>query len=76
MPSLRRVVNPELTLPVVLVLVVLADDVPASDPTPFSLSRACFCLSFCCFRFKPCSRLMMMSRILGRYFSRLSTLAS
>lgn len=59
-----------LPLPTVLTLVVLSG---TAEP---SLSRPCFWRNLCCFRFKPWSRLMMISRILGRYFSKLSALAS
>lgn len=69
-PSFSIADKPE-ALPLVLVLVMR----PA-EGSPFSLSRDCFCRNFCCFRFNPCSRFMMISLILGRYFSRLSTLAS
>lgn len=69
-PSFSIADKPEV-LPLVLVL-----DIRPAEGSPFSLSRVCFCLNFCCFRFNPWSKLMMMSLILGRYFSKLSTLAS
>lgn len=62
-------VRPLLPLAIVLTLVVLSG-------TEDSLSRPCFWRSLCCFRFSPWRRLMMISRILGRYFSKLSALAS
>lgn len=75
-PSFSRVVRPVPLLPVVLLLMVrLAIPADSGEPAP-SLSRLCFCRSFCCFRFRPCRRWMMISRIRGKYFSRLSVLAS
>lgn len=47
------------------------------EPAPVrSPSRAALARSFACFFFKPCSKLMMMSRIRGRYLSRLCCEAS
>lgn len=44
---------------------------PALSP-----SRAALARSFACFFFKPCNRLMMMSRMRGRYLSKLACDAS
>ena len=41
-------------------------------PTGLSPSRAALARNLACFFFRPCSRLMMMSRIRGRYLSKLA----
>jgi hypothetical protein len=74
-PSFKIEVRPVLLLLTVLTLTLLFRGKEES-PLPFALSLDCFCLSFCCFRLRPWSRFMIMSLILGKYFSKLSTLAS
>jgi hypothetical protein len=72
-PWSKSVVSPVLLVPALLTLVVLGKD---GSPFGSFLDCDCFCRSFCCFFFKPCSKLMIISLIRGRYFSKLSTLAS
>ena len=47
---------------------------PPEPLSPFSLD--CFWRSFCCFLLSPCSKLMIISLIRGRYTSKLCGLAS
>jgi hypothetical protein len=54
----------------------LAELVVAAIDVAVALSLTCFDLSLCCFLFRPCRRVMMISRIRGRNLSRLAELAS